>query len=181
MAMIAGQPSRNGIAKRIGCVLLALLLSSGSCVAQQPAAYMPTSVPQPTRADYLKLAAEIQNGLYTDVINVWFPRSVDHEHGGFHTRFTRDWHWAPSDGKSSVMQGRMTWAASQVVLRDPKLKAEFLPIVQHGVTYLENVMWDKQDGGFFWILDDDGKVTPEFGDGKHLYGIAFCIYGLAAA
>ena len=23
--------------------------------------------------------------------------------------------------------------------------------------------------------------TPEFTDGKHLYGIAFCIYGLAAA
>jgi mannobiose 2-epimerase len=75
----------------------------------------------------------------------------------------------------------MTWVASQVVLRDPKLKAEFLPIVRHGVSYLENVMWDKQDGGFFWGLNDDGHITPEFTDGKHLYGIAFCIYGLAAA
>ena len=42
-------------------------------------------------------------------------------------------------------------------------------------------MWDKQDGGFFWGLDDDGHITPEFTDGKHLYGIGFCIYGLAAA
>ena len=181
MARIVGQPCRNGLAAQIRCILLALLLTSGACIAQQPTESTPTSVPPPTRADYLKLAAEVQNALYTEVINVWFPRSVDHEHGGFHTHFTRDWQWAPSDGKSSVMQGRMTWVASQVVLRDPKLKAEFLPIVQHGVSYLENVMWDKQDGGFFWGLDDDGHITPEFTGGKHLYGIAFCIYGLAAA
>jgi mannobiose 2-epimerase len=150
-------------------------------MAQQPTKSTPTNVPPPTRADYLKLSAEVQNALYTDVIHVWFPRSVDHEHGGFHTHFTRDWQWAPSDGKASVMQGRMTWVAAQVVLRDPKLKAEFLPIVEDGVSYLENVMWDKQDGGFYWLLDDDGHTTSEFKDGKHLYGISFCIYGLAAA
>ncbi len=127
------------------------------------------------------MAAEVESALYVDDIDVWFPRSVDHEHGGFHNHFTRDWQWAPGDGKASVMQGRMTWLAAQVVLRDPKRKAEFLPIVRHGVSYIENVMWDKQDGGFFWLLDDDGRTTPEFGGGKHLYGIAFCIYGLAAA
>ncbi len=166
---------------QIRCILFALLLASGSCVAQQPTGSSPTSDARPTRADYLKLAGEVQNALDTDVLQVWFPRSVDREHGGFHTHFTRDWQWAPSDGKASVMQGRMTWVASQVVLRDPKLKAEFLPIVEHGVSYLENVMWDKQYGGFFWGLDDEGHVTPEFTDGKHLYGISFCIYGLAAA
>jgi mannobiose 2-epimerase len=170
-----------GFNMQIRSILLAVLLSSGMCVAQQPAASSQASVPQPTRAEYLKLAAEIENALYTDDINVWFPRSVDHEHGGFHTHFTRDWHWAPGDGKFAVMQGRMTWVASQVVIHDPKLKAEFLPIVRQGVSYLENVMWDKQDGGFFWGLDDDGHITPEFTDGKHLYGIGFCIYGLAAA
>jgi len=181
MAAIVDDLCRNELAMQIRCIFLALLLSTGSCFAQHPPESTPSSVPSPARADYLKLAAEVQNALYTDVIDTWFPRSVDHEHGGFHTHFTRVWQWAPSDGKSSVMQGRMTWVASQVVLRDPKLKAEFLPIVQQGVSYLENVLWDKQDGGFFWGLDDDGKITPEFTDGKHLYGIAFCIYGLAAA
>jgi mannobiose 2-epimerase len=166
---------------QIRCILLALLLVAGSCRAQRPTESAPATVPPPTPENYLKLAAEVQNALDTDVINAWFPRSVDREHGGFHTHFTRDWQWAPSDGKSSVMQGRMTWVASQVVLRDPKLKAQFLPVVQHGVSYLENVMWDKQDGGFFWLLDDDGHTTSEFADTKHLYGISFCIYGLAAA
>ena len=151
------------------------------CAAQQAATSTQASISLPTKTEYLKLAAQVETALYADDIDVWFPRSVDRKHGGFHTHFTRDWQWAPGDGKSSVMQGRMTWLASQVVLRDPKLKAEFLPIVRHGVSYLENVMWDKQDGGFFWGLDDDGHISPEFTDGKHLYGIAFCIYGLAAA
>jgi mannobiose 2-epimerase len=181
MATTVDQPSSYRLAVQMRRILLALLLSSVSCFAQQSAESSPASVPTPTRADYLKLAAEVHHALYTDVIDVWFPRSVDREHGGFHTHFTRNWQSAPSDGKSSVMQGRMTWVASQVVLRDPKLKAEFLPIVRNGVSFLENVMWDKQDGGFFWGLDDDGKITPEFTDGKHLYGIAFCIYGLSAA
>ena len=75
----------------------------------------------------------------------------------------------------------MTWVASQVVLREPKLKDQFLPIVHHGVDYLENVMWDKQDGGFYWGVDDAGNVIPKFTDVKELYGISFCIYGAAAA
>jgi hypothetical protein len=83
MAAILGQQCRNGLAMQSQCILLALLLSNGACVAQQPAASTPASVPAPTRAEYLKLAAEVQDALYTEVINVWFPRSVDHEHGGF--------------------------------------------------------------------------------------------------
>lgn len=159
-------------------LLFLMLTSSGICIAQQTSG---AAAMQPTRATYLKLAAEVDNALHADVLNEWFPRSVDREHGGFHSHFTRDWQWAPSDGKFSVFEGRMTWVASQVVLRDPKRKEEFLPIVHQGLDYLENVMWDKQDGGFFWGLDDAGQITPQFTDRKELYGIGFCIYGAAAA
>ncbi len=136
---------------------------------------------QPTHDTYLKLAAEVEDALHNDVLGVWFPRAVDHEHGGFHSHFARDWKKLPSDGKFSVFQGRMTWVAAQVVLREPQRREEFVPIVRHGVEFLSNVMWDKQDGGFFWGLDDSGKITPQFGDYKELYGIGFCIYGAAAA
>ena len=162
------------------CLLRRLAVSlfffSALCPSQPPSPAV-----QPTRDTYLKLAAEVENALHTDVLGMWFPRSVDHAKGGFHSHFTREWQWAPSDGKFSVFQGRMTWVASQVVLREPKLKDEFVPIVHQGVDFLQNVMWDKEDGGFFWGLDDDGKITPEFTDHKHLYGIGFCIYGAAAA
>jgi mannobiose 2-epimerase len=162
-------------------VVLSLLLSSSMCFAQQAPTSSPAIVQQPSRETYLKLAAEVEDALHTDVIGVWFPRSVDLKNGGFHSHFARDWQPKPSDGKFSVFQGRMTWVASQVVLHEPKRKDEFLPVVHQGVDYLQDVMWDKQDGGFFWGLDDAGKFTPDFTDGKHLYGISFCIYGAAAA
>ena len=75
----------------------------------------------------------------------------------------------------------MTWAAAQALPRDPQQKDAFLPIVRNGVDYLQNVMWDKQYGGFYWGLDDDGHITPQFTDHKDLYGVGFCIYGAAAA
>src|SRR5436305_8748111 len=75
----------------------------------------------PDRETYLRLAAEVDNALHKDVLGVWFPRTLDKEKGGFHSHFTSAWQWAPSDGKFSVFQGRMTWVASQVVLRDPKM------------------------------------------------------------
>lgn len=157
--------------------LLPLLLFAALGASQQT---MNTDT-TPTRATYLKLAAEVDGALHQDVLDLWFPRSIDHEHGGFHSHFTHDWQWAPSDGKFSVFQGRMTRVASQVVLREPAKKAEFLPYVRQGLDFLENTMWDKQDGGFFWGLDDNGRITPKFTDGKQLYGIDFCIYGAAAA
>jgi mannobiose 2-epimerase len=43
------------------------------------------------------------------------------------------------------------------------------------------VLWDKQYGGFFWGLDDGGKVSGKYTDGKHLYGMSFGLYGATAA
>ena len=42
-------------------------------------------------------------------------------------------------------------------------------------------MWDKQEGGFFWGLDESGKIKASYGGEKHAYGIAFALYGLSAA
>jgi mannobiose 2-epimerase len=129
----------------------------------------------------MKLADEAEAMLRRDVLEVWFPRTVDQQNGGFSSGFTRDWKLGANEGKFSVFQGRMTWVAAQVAMRRPDMKAKFLPIAEHGVEYLNNVLWDKQHGGFFWGLDDRGQISPRYTDGKHLYGISFAIYGAAAA
>ena len=158
------------------CPYVADAQSPASPVAPQPITYL-----APTKANYLKFAAETEATLRRDVLDVWFPRSVDHEHGGFYSNFARDWQPTKSQGKFSVFQGRMTWIAAQVVMRRPDLKEQYLPIVQHGVKFLSDVLWDKRYGGFFWGLDDNGHVTPFYSDGKELYGISFDLYGAAAA
>jgi len=165
---------------RAQALAAALLCVSGLCSAQQTTP-LAGSDAQPTRATYLRLAAEVDEALHRDVLGMWFPRSIDREHGGFHSHFTRAWQWAPSDGKFSVFQGRMTWVTSQVVMREPALKDAYLPFVKQGVDFLQDTMWDKQYGGFYWGLDDDGHIAPQFSDDKDLYGVGFCIYGLAAA
>jgi mannobiose 2-epimerase len=141
----------------------------------------PINYVAPSKATYLKFRDETEAMLRRDVLNVWFPRSVDHEHGGFYSGFARDWQPTKSQGKFSVFQGRMTWIASEIVMRRPDLKEQYRPIVQHGVDFLSNVLWDKQYGGFFWGVDDNGQITPFYSDGKELYGISFGLYGAAAA
>jgi mannobiose 2-epimerase len=75
----------------------------------------------------------------------------------------------------------MTWIASQMVLRHPETKDRFLPIAEHGLHFLNDVLWDKQYGGFFWGVDDKGAISPWFGDNKEMYGESFGLYGAAAA
>jgi mannose/cellobiose epimerase-like protein (N-acyl-D-glucosamine 2-epimerase family) len=133
------------------------------------------------RESYLDLVEEIEGVLRQHVLDVWFPACVDAASGGFWSDFTRDWKQAPSDGKFLVFQGRMTWTAAQVAMRRPDLREQFLAYTRHGVDFLDRVMWDKDHGGLFWGLDEKGRITPEFTDGKHLYGIGFGLYAAAAA
>ena len=153
--------------------------------AQRPALPSPTpdaiTYLPANAAAYRHFADATEAMLRQDVLGVWYPRSIDNIHGGFNADFARDWSPLPSHGKFSVFQGRMTWVAAEVVLRRPDLRAQYLPYVRHGADYLANVLWDKQDGGFFWGLDDDGSISRTFTDNKQLYGISFAIYGLAAA
>jgi len=135
----------------------------------------------PTRENYLKLAAEVDTMLHRDVLDVWFPACVDNKNGGFYSNFSRDWRPYPTNGKFSVFQGRMTWISAQIAIRHPEMKEQYLPVARHGVEFLNNVLWDKQDGGFFWGVNDDGSISHYYTDGKELYGESFGIYGAAAA
>jgi mannobiose 2-epimerase len=135
----------------------------------------------PTSESYLRLAEATEATLHRDVLDVWFPRAVDNDHGGFHQDFARDWRPTPdNDGRFSVFQARMTWMSSQIALLRPELKERFLSVARHGFEYLTTVLWDRRDGGFFWGLDEQGQISGKYTDGKHLYGNAFCLYALAA-
>jgi mannobiose 2-epimerase len=134
-----------------------------------------------TQETYRNFAKEMDATFDRDVLNVWYPRSLDNEHGGFRANFSREWKPFGKESKFSVFQGRMTWVASQIVLRRPELKQQYLPYVAHGVDYLTGTLWDKEKGGFYWGLSETGEISPFYTDAKQLYGMSFAIYGLAAA
>lgn len=136
---------------------------------------------QPTAETYRRLTEQIDSHFRNDVLPRWFPRSVDRDHGGFCPDFRGDWSPGPTNDKTIVFQSRMTWVAAQVAMRYPELRKEYLDYARHGAKFLAEVMWDRRDGGFFWRLDASGKLTPRYGDEKHMYGISFALYALAAA
>ena len=162
----------------ISIILISVLISFGPPSTRS--AKVGTNT-MPTQDLYQKLAAEMEATLEEHVLDVWFPRSVDKEKGGFYSNFTRDWQRTTSEGKFSVFQGRMVWVASEVSMHRPELKALYQPIAEHGLKYLSDVLWDKEYGGFFWGLDENNQISSRYTDGKHLYGISFGLYGATAA
>ena len=129
-------------------------------------------------AAYRQLAGEVEASFKRDILEAWFPRSIDPA-GGFHDMFDRQWNKLPSNGKFIVFQARMTWVSAQIAMRNPERREEFLGYVRHGMRCLNN-LWDKEDGGFFFGLDASGQ-PGRFGQEKHIYGIAFGMYAAAAA
>lgn len=73
----------------------------------------------------------------------------------------------------------MTWLAAEVAARCPDLRQRYSEYASHGMDYLDRVMWDHRHGGFYWELDENGKIVESLGGEKHVYGVAFAIYAAA--
>jgi mannobiose 2-epimerase len=157
------------------------MFSGDDSFSQTAAPSAPIFFDAASRETYLQMAGEVNATLDRDILGVWFPRSIDNEHGGFRSNFSREWKPFGTESKYSVFQGRMTWICSQIVQRRAGLKKQYLPYVKHGIDYLTDTLWDKEKGGFYWGLSEAGEVSPLYTDGKQLYGMSFAIYGLAAA
>lgn len=114
-------------------------------------------------------------------LEAWYPRAVDRERGGFLSRFDHAWEPVGDQDKLVVTQARHTWTAAQAAMWTGD--SAYHDVALHGVAFLRDAMWDAEHGGFHWLVRRDGTPRPE-ADGrtrKRAYGLAFGIYGLAAA
>jgi cellobiose epimerase len=130
--------------------------------------------------NYLKLAAEIEANLQQHVLQLWYPRAIDKENGGFAQIFREDWSPGENTVKSIVYQSRLTWMAASAALRYPDRAAEFNAYAKHGLDFLHDKMWDREYGGFFWSVDQKGAPKLDRGGEKHVYGISFGLYAACA-
>ena len=88
----------------------------------------------------------------------------------------RDWSLRPDENAFLVYQARMTWTAAAFAEYSPAHHDEFVGYARHGIAFLDDLMRDKEQGGFHWIVDADGQLDPRLGDEKHVYGTAFVVY-----
>jgi len=124
----------------------------------------------------LKMADVIENSIKTDMLNLWYPRAVDTVYGGFLSTFTYDWQPTGNQDKMIVTQARHTWSNSKAAMLY-KDNPVYAASAKHGFEFLRDVMWDKELGGFYNLVDRSGKPIQEM---KTAYGNSFGIYGLSA-
>lgn len=123
-----------------------------------------------------RLIPEMEAHLEKHILKPWFPRAVDKERGGFIQDYTEDWTEKRDGNKTLVYQSRLTWMAAQVALSFPEKAKEYIEYSNHGLDFLADKMWDKENGGLFWSVDASGKPTNERNGEKHVYGISFALY-----
>lgn len=130
------------------------------------------------RQKKMSLAGAMENSMKREVLDKWYPLSVDTEYGGFLSTFTFDFKPTGDQSKMIVTQSRHTWSNSKAAKLYPK-ETQYLSNAKHGFEFLRDVMWDKDFGGFYWIVDRQGKPKPT-DTLKTAYGNAFGIFALAA-
>lgn len=108
------------------------------------------------------------------LLSWWINNMPDHKFGGFYGRVNNDNIPDFSAPKGIVLNSRILWtfsAASQYSDNE-----QCLEIATRAFNYISTHFIDQEYGGVFWSVDQKGKML----DGKkQIYGLAFCMYGLA--
>ncbi len=127
----------------------------------------------------LEIADEVSEAL-DNKLDIWYPRVIDQEYGGYLTNFGYDWEQEENQDKFIVTQTRHLWTLSKVGTNFPE--RDYMEYANRGFQFLRDHMWDEQYGGFYQTVSREGEPIPnqdgEFN--KTLYGNVFAIYGLAS-
>ena len=135
----------------------------------------------PSKAHRLELSKKIDAMLREELTAHWYPHAVNRDRGGFHQSMSRDWSLRGDDNVFLVYQARMTWTAAAFAQYSPAHREEFAKYARHGIVFLDEVLRDKEKGGFHWALGRDGHLDQAQGDEKHVYGTSFVVYAASKA
>ena len=130
-----------------------------------------------TKTERLQLAAEIEKSMRTELLDIWYPKSMDSLYGGFITTFTYKFEPTGEQDKMIVTQARHVWSNALASRLYPGI-AYYKKCAAQGFSFLKDKMWDKTNGGFYTLVDRKGNVKDS--DAKTTYGNAFGIYASAA-
>ncbi len=133
------------------------------------------------QSERVPIADEMGTFLKDQMLRKWYPLVVDSLHGGYLSDFNYRWEPDGPQNKMIVTQARHIWTASRAA-EFTEEESGYVPIAAHGATFLREVMWDEQYGGFYNLVTREGVLLSQDEREiiKRAYGNAFAIYGLAA-
>ena len=125
------------------------------------------------------LADTMEYLLKKNILEAWYPASIDSVDGGFLSDLSYNWKPVGDQSKTLVCQARHLWTCSQAAffLNDP----EFAKLAYYGFRALKEYLRDSTYGGFFTNTSMNWSI-PEHEQGleKYAYGQAYAIYALTA-
>ena len=127
-------------------------------------------------ADFSGPARDMRTQLADKVLPYWFDTAQDTNRGGYlldddAVRGRR----LPAE-KQIVTQSRVLWAFSRAQIAGfSDTNRNYLAAAAQGYHFLLDHFLDRQNGGYFWSTDLNGKPVN---DGKFLYGESFVVYAL---
>lgn len=118
-------------------------------------------------------AAGMRDALQRHALDVWFPRCLDREHGGFLCDFDAKWRPQGENVKMLEFQARQTRVAALGLRLHPGDPA-WREACELGWQALSEGLWDAEHGGWYWCTD---RAWAPFDEGaKHAHGIAYAIH-----
>jgi mannose 2-epimerase len=113
--------------------------------------------------------------LENELLPFWTTRFIDGTNGGFITHFDEKGNDTGEDEKSLIAQARCLYTISSAH-RAGYGNGTYKRMADHGADFMIEKMWDRENGGFYWMLDRKGNVKI---DRKVIYGQSFAIYSLS--
>src|SRR4030065_1744108 len=87
----------------------------------------------------------------------WTARRKDEINGGFITHFDKEGKDSGEDEKSLIAQTRSLYTLSSAH-RAGYGDGKYAAMAKHGADFLISRMWDREHGGFYWMMDRKGNV-----------------------
>ena len=127
------------------------------------------------KTELQKYRNEAYKHLTEELLPFWTTRMKDNTNGGFLTHFDVNGNDTGEDEKSLIAQARCLYTLSSAH-RAGYGNGELAELAKHGADFMLDKMWDKNYGGFFWMMDRKGNLKI---DKKIVYGLSFAIYSLS--
>ena len=125
-----------------------------------------------------ELIESLGKSLQENILDTWYPRVIDREQGGYLSGFDYQWNPTGNQDKSLVYEARHLWATSFIYGHYEKIP-DYKDYQKHGFDFLKDRLWDKEYGGFYYMINRQGQPIERMIAEKRIYGQAFAIYALS--
>src|ERR1035437_5510073 len=119
-------------------IMNALLAAFTAVLAFSAAACLAADVPstRPTKETYLRIANEVEANLQKEILQKFFPVTVDEQGGGFYENYSLNWTRTTGGNKSIVQEGGPPGTTPPAPRRFPAQAGLYLAMTRRGAACL---------------------------------------------